>query len=225
MKNHAKEIMKKAPFMNKTELVYQLVLEDILDGKLAGGIRIDQNEIATQLELSRSPIREALSKLCDDGFLVRNGTSNYEVYRLKMEDYILLNDFRTMLEVFACEKAVKYANGKDFNSMEEILKQEKKAVISKDMVAFAHLDLEFHESIVKAAHNPEVEKTYARYKPKFELYDALTLNTDILAVAHQWHIRIYQAINDRDTAKATELAAIHRDNTSIAAVNACMGKL
>jgi len=225
MKEHAKEIMKKTPFINKTELVYQILLEDILDGKLTGGMRIDQHEIAKHLEISRTPIREAMLQLCEDGFLTHNGTSNYEVYRLKMEDYILLNDFRTMLEVFACEKAVKYANGHDLKRMQEILALEKDAVTRQDRVAFAKSDLNFHQSIVLAAHNPNLEKTYDAYRAKFELYDALTLNDDIRAVAHQWHVRIFKAIDDRETSKAKELAAVHRDNTSIAAVNACMGKL
>ena len=63
MKEHAKEIMKKTPFINKTELVYQILLEDILDGKLTGGMRIDQF-IA---QLSDEELEKAFAGIGSDG--------------------------------------------------------------------------------------------------------------------------------------------------------------
>lgn len=214
-------ILEKNPFISKTELVYALLLDDILAGDLVGGQKINQEELSAKLQISRSPVRDALNRLNAEGYLAKEGASGYYIYRLKMEDYLTINEFRTMIESFAVELCVSRIYNREQEQLQKNLEETAKAVEKNDVEAFSRLDSEFHMLLVCAAHNPMIQKTYEENAQKFQLFRFLTLSEDVMATALRWHRKIYQAIEDGDVQAAGEAARMHRENTISATRELC----
>lgn len=59
----------KSPFISTTDIAYQLILNDILSGELRENQKINQEDLVNLFSMSRTPIRDALIKLCADGYI------------------------------------------------------------------------------------------------------------------------------------------------------------
>lgn len=215
------DILDKNPFVRKTELVYTLLLDGILAGHLVGGQKINQEEISAQLGISRSPVRDALNRLNAEGYLVKEGASGYYIYQLKMEDYLTINEFRSMLEVFSVELAARNITHAQLEELRRNVKETRRAVKENDIRAFSRLDSEFHELLVRASQNPMILKTYEEHAQRFHLFRILTLSEDMMATALRWHEKIFRAIEEGDEAAAVRATRTHRDNTISGALVMC----
>lgn len=209
------------PFISKTDVVYTLLLEDVMQGRRQGGAKLFQEELSTQFGISRSPVREALNRLVDDGYLERSAAGGYSVYLLRLEDYIALNDFRAMLEIFGARLAVKHITDTEMKLLSQNIAETEKAVAAKDLDAFSRLDKEFHATVVLAGKNQHLSDTYRAYSQRFHLFRVLTVSEDILNIAIKWHKKIYQAILDGDVDGAAEATRMHRETTINSAVTVC----
>ncbi len=218
------ELARENPFMSKTDIAYHLVQEDILEGRLSGGARINQEVLSARLNLSRSPIREALNRLVKDGYLEKSATSGYTVYDMRLEDYIALNDFRTMLEIFAAQLAAKHISDGEIEILRENIKKTETITKSRDVEAFLKLDEEFHITLVQAANNPHLWETYSHYSMRFHLFRIRTVTVEILNSALKWHNKIYQAVLNGDVEAATETTRLHRETTVNTAMSAARGR-
>src|SRR6218665_2366234 len=90
---------------NLGEEVYAALLKDILAARLPGGTPIQQRRLALQYEVSRSPMRHALSRLEGEGLLVRDDTAGLVVRTITLRDYLDSLEMRMLLEPAAAAKA------------------------------------------------------------------------------------------------------------------------
>ena len=90
---------------NLSEIAYDEIREMILSGELAQGERIVLERMSEQLNLSITPIREALNKLAQDDLIKVTPRSSYEVISLGPDDINDILDLREMLETFALRTA------------------------------------------------------------------------------------------------------------------------
>lgn len=218
------ELIETHTFISKTDIAYTLVLEDILEGRLKGGSKLNQEGLSIQFGISRSPVREALNRLASDGYLVKSTSSGYHVYDLRLEDYISLNEFRNMMESFGSSLAVKNITGNEIDILKRNIEETKEVVKKKDTKAFLLLDEEFHGLLIKAGKNPHLIEMYNAYRQRFHLFGGLTLSQEMLPVSYKWHAKILQAVisgNAEDVAKTTRL---HREATIDSALRICRNK-
>lgn len=201
------------PFLSKTDIVYTLVLDEILAGTMRGGQKINQEELSAQLHISRSPVRDAFTRLSAEGYLLKEGASGYYIYNLRMEDYLDINEFRSMLEIYATELAVKNITSATLEALQKNIDQTAHAVQDKNLKAFIHLDVEFHKLLVQASQNPYIIQTYENCAQKFQLFRIMTLEEDMLPIAYRWHKMIHDAILAGDADGAAKAARLHRENT------------
>ena len=66
-------LLREQPFLNQTDLAYELVLREILNGQLSPGEKIPQEQLAVLFGMSRTPVRDALIRLEEDRFLEKSG--------------------------------------------------------------------------------------------------------------------------------------------------------
>lgn len=90
---------------NLGQETYEALLRDILSARLAGGTPIQQRRLALEYNVSRSPMRTALSRLEGEGLLVRDETGNLFVRTVTLADYLHALDMRMLLEPPATAKA------------------------------------------------------------------------------------------------------------------------
>ncbi|KHL03926.1 GntR family transcriptional regulator [Sinomonas humi] len=132
--------------------VYQLILEDIVAGRLAPGQRLRERELSEQHRVSRIPVREALHRLEQDGFIVTAPRRGAVVRQLTLTDVEELFDLRVILESFAARRAAeRVAAGADGGRLSELLKLAKEATAAGDDELASDLNTEFHAEIVNVA--------------------------------------------------------------------------
>lgn len=219
------------PFISNTELVYRLVREDIVEHRLQPGQKLNQEEIAATLDMSRSPVREALSQLERDGYLSK-GAQGYTVYTMKIGDYMALLDLRIAIETLATRLACSRINITEMKEMEQNLLDTKKLLeagqnsawnddfqITNARRADALLfelgkkDRDFHAMIIRASHNRYVVDTYEKLRPliHFFRYSALDVNACLNMLER--HKMIYSAITSRDEELAVSRMEKHLELT------------
>jgi len=196
------------PFLNKEDIVYNLVLEDILNWRLKSGERVNQEELSSQYNISRSPVREALYRLEVEGYLGKNN-KGYYVYRLKMEDYLSINEFRIMFEAYGTRLAAKSIKKEEIQQLKFNMQQMKSIVEQEDMEAFLKLDEEFHLMLIYASKNPYLIKTYLQYKEKFHFFRILTTTSQRFPATLAWHEKIYTAVISNNEERAARTAIAH----------------
>jgi len=137
--------------------VADIVQEAILSGHLAPGQEILQLELARELRLSQSAIREALQELEHRGLVVRDGRTR-RVIRLSEEELADIYQIRAALEPLACRLAAYYWNKEFDNKLQACLCLMRKGAEERDYPAHARADVEFHRIIWRHQPNRTLER-------------------------------------------------------------------
>src|SRR5690606_11031559 len=106
---------------SRKDIVLGLIRSAIVDGRLPAGIKLDQNEIAATLGVSRMPVREALKQLQAEGLVVVYPYRGVEVAALDTADIREMFAVRGALERLAGGKALENLGPADFRKMREII--------------------------------------------------------------------------------------------------------
>ena len=194
--------------MSRAQHIYDAVIEQLREGAYKPGDRIRAEDVARSFDVSRTPVREALSRLQERGLLEMT-SSGLAVAQLKRQQVLELYAMRELLEGAAARFAAQHASPSDLYSMRHIA--EAFATASDDDAArVAQLNRAFHAAIYDAAHN--------RYLLGMlnDMHDALMLlpSTTFEAPGRQKtavgeHAAILDAIERRDPDEADRLSQVH----------------
>src|SRR5690554_6178431 len=105
---------------NLTERIYQQIKQDIFDFRLLPGDRFSENEIAERVEASRTPVREALSRLQREGFVNVSFRSGWQVKPFDFHQFEQLYDVRIVLEMAAVKRLCEMEPAPDLSALERI---------------------------------------------------------------------------------------------------------
>ncbi|MFB5662476.1 GntR family transcriptional regulator [Alteribacillus sp. HJP-4] len=138
---------------SKGEEIADLMRFEIISGSLKPGSTVSENSIASQYQSSRSPSREAMRILQNEG-LITLKRLGAEVIGLSQKDIEELNDIRFMLERFAMIECAKKKDNSLIAFLEFTVEKMKIAIDQKNAEELSFLDIAFHEAIIKASeHN------------------------------------------------------------------------
>lgn len=149
------------------QLIADLLREQIIKGSIRPGQQINESLLARQLQTSRSPLREALQRLCQEGILVSR--RNYGVFVLEVNTHDLreIYEVRASVESAAASRLLDGSPKQIKNTCEvlkEIVDQMAKQVATSDRQAIAGLDMQFHSALVAGVGNSRfirIHKTLA----------------------------------------------------------------
>jgi DNA-binding GntR family transcriptional regulator len=145
-----------------TEQVADSIRQAIFSGSFELGDRLNEADIADQLNVSRGPVREALAQLKQEGIVTMSWHRGAYIMELSAADVSELYSLRTVLEVFAIRQAARLATAADLKAMKAVL-----AAMSKpgdadqsdfDMIK---LDIEFHDELYRAAHHDRLATAWS----------------------------------------------------------------
>ena len=183
------------------EFAYATLRGQIMDGRLPPGHRMREQDLSERLRVSRTPVREALSRLTADGLVAMQPRSGLAVAELDAAGVIELYETREALEGTAAALAARYANPRDIAALRAALEAE--AAAPQDPAAQARHNRAVHAAVLAAAHNRFLLKSLQA------LHDALTLlgpttlaSPGRRAQAEAEHRRVVEAIERRDAAAA-----------------------
>jgi DNA-binding GntR family transcriptional regulator len=138
------------------EVAYQHVKDALLSGRLHGGEMVSEGDVAGELAMSRTPVREAFLRLAAEGWLrlfPKRGALVVPVAPGEAEDVV---DARLLLESHAVETVVagpSAARARLVETLRSLVQAQRTAIDAGDLDAYAEQDAAFHQAIVAAGGN------------------------------------------------------------------------
>lgn len=193
--------------LSRAEQAYQELLEAIRNGRLQPGARIVENELAQQLGISRTPVREAIRRLESEGLICSTPHKGMTVAQLDYQAVIELYQMREVLEGVAASLAAKHAAEPEIYNLREILAAETR---SQDPQSHARHNQRFHNALYHAAHNRYLLKSLNSLRDAMSLLGATTYRLEHRSEsACAEHQRILDAIEQGDSLAAEQAAREH----------------
>ncbi|MBI4636685.1 MAG: GntR family transcriptional regulator [Candidatus Rokubacteria bacterium] len=185
----------------------------ILDGRLEAGARLRQTDLADRLGISRTPIREALGRLRQEGLIELLPGGGVRVALLDLDRAVALYDIREVLDGLAARLAARRAPAAALATLERALGRMAQCLERQDPNRWFPAHVAFHEEIFRASGNTRLQGLSAVVRLSIRQFHPLLLKTtDRLAAAYREHRAIYEAIAARDGERAERLARAHIAN-------------
>jgi len=189
--------------------VYTLLKKWIMEGRLQPGERIGETSLAVDLQVSRTPVRDALRRLEQDRLITPVPGPAYEVYRPTLEDLAGLYTARAILEGGVARLAAE-RQAPEIGEMAAILVAMAQAYDQHAASQLVELDMQFHELLVTAGGNPVLVELHSHLTNRLRLMriisgDATARRNQILAQ----HAAIVAALRSGDGAAAEEATRAH----------------
>jgi DNA-binding GntR family transcriptional regulator len=190
--------------------VQERIREAILKQTLKPGERIDQNQLAEQLQVSMAPIREALKSLEAEGLVMIQPRRGAFVIEVSLTDMDKLYFTRGMIEGEAIYNAVLLLTEKDFGALENMTQAMRRATDANDINTYINLNRQFHTHIYAALDNQHLMQVIQLLWERSELYRFryMFVTRDHERI-HQEHDDILEACRLRDQNLAKERAIQH----------------
>src|SRR5215216_7092420 len=175
------EVIQKRPLK---EDISDVLHEKIISGVYKPGDWLRQEDIATQLGVSMTPVREALDLLVSAGLVERVPYRGVRVREMSTKDVVEAYGLRLILEALIAQAAARNITPEQLAGLERMLEEMKKHHTLKDVSSERKLSREFHSSITEATKNDLLVKLYAVVAnafPDWLLYEALFRYPELLA--------------------------------------------
>jgi DNA-binding GntR family transcriptional regulator len=193
---------------SRADFVYESLRDAIADGRIAVGERVREEEIARNLGVSRTPVREALQRLHQRGLLVFGAGRGLVVAQLSHNQVLQLYAMREILEGSAARFAAQHATAADVAILYRL--QRELADAKPDAMLLVTLNRRFHQAIYEAAHNQYLMQTLDMLHESFALLHNTTFRVPSRrGESDEEHRRIVAAIEKRDPDAAEDAAREH----------------
>lgn len=190
------------------EYVRDVLRRAILNGELETGSRLVQAEIAATLEVSTTPVREALRDLASEGLIRFDPHRGAVIAELSGEELAEIYEIRQILEPLAMSQAVP-AIGE--GTIEQLRKLQAKMTDERHSASFVDLNRTFHMMIYEAAASPRLASIIRSLEDAAVMYigAALETNPGLRDAAVHDHGEILEAVERRDVEAAIEAIKRH----------------
>ncbi len=205
--------------LDKTSLrgkVFNQIREDILEGKYKPGDALRETVIAKELNVSRTPVREAIKQLELEGLVMSIPNKETVVTGITDEDVQDIFMIRSRLEGIAARRAAERISEGEISELEEIIALTEFYSKRHDINHLNELDHRFHELIYKATKSKILNhmlSDYHYYIQKTRKASIATPGRDNRLLDE--HRAIYEAIKNRDGDKAEALSNEHLQNAAL----------
>jgi GntR family transcriptional regulator, rspAB operon transcriptional repressor len=205
--------------------IYPLIRDLILAGTIKPGDAIDEKSIATQLNISRTPVREAVKKLSDEHLVdvvAQSGTRAARVDAKEIEQAYLI---RRALEIESAAQAALHMNDSHAESLNDILSLHERSLEQHKFVKAIALDDSFHRQIAQIAELPRLWHMIEISKAHLDRCRHMLLpRAGEAAATLEQHRAIIRALNTKKSDVAREAMRHHLD-TSYAGIAKMLAEL
>lgn len=155
--------------------VYQILKEDICNGTYHPGQWLQENELAAQLSVSRSPVREALRQLAADGLVVEVPNKGVFVKEITLRDIEEIFDLRVLMENYAISRLRNNLTSSGIERLLSCQTQLEQAYLQDDLRRYTQIDAELHELFIQLSGNSLLESMYGRMLSLFQQFRIYSL--------------------------------------------------
>ncbi len=199
---------KKSPDISLGEFVHRRLRDAIRQGRYRSGSRIREAEVASWLEVSRTPVREAFRRLQADGLLTLTPWRGAQVAKLERDQVVELYAMRRVLEGTAAGQAAEHATKAEIDRIFQLLG--KSSALGGNPGLMAENNRLFHEAIYTGAHNRYLLQSSNALADTLALLGPTTYEVPGREIrARADHEGIADAIRKGDANEAERLARAH----------------
>lgn len=191
--------------------VYRPVLQKILQGELLPGATLSENQLADEYQVSRTPVREAMRLLMNDGLLTIAPGRKMHVTLPSTKDIHEVYDIRHLIECEALRRLTQHSNVDAVaDRMERCCDDSDRAFERRDIGALAEANERFHECMIDSLENQRLQDQFHAMHKLISMYRIQTLQNDIWAeTGNQDHRRLAQFVRARDMHHGLTLLDAH----------------
>ena len=190
--------------------VYETLLEAIISGSLSGGMELNEVSLAKQLEVSRTPVHEAIRRLAADGLIEIGVNRKASVVSFRHDEITEVYEMRALLESEAARRAAERIDDALVQKLraaaDELSERSDSLDWREQALAF---DIRFHEAIAVAAGNDRLRQDIARYRLLVRALCRITGTLENLRAALVEHQEILEQIARHDEPGAAEAMRRH----------------
>jgi len=203
------------------ELVLDAIREAIINGTLKPRERLMEIQLAEELGVSRTPIREALRKLELEGFIVMVPRKGAYVADISFKDIADVFEIRAALEALAAGLAAERITDEELEEMERLVAEKAESIANQDMEKLIKVDTLFHEAIYKASRNQRLTSIISNLREQIQRYRTTSLSyPGRMQRSLEEHRSIVEAIQSRDPQIAQQVAREHIENAENSIIEA-----
>lgn len=192
-----------------SEQVKDRLLTQIVEGDLPPGSRIIETRVAKEFGTSQAPVREALRALASLGLVEVRPHRGAWVREPSPQELAEAAEVRGALEAFAAEQAAKTITDECIRTLEGLIDDMAALARTGDAHEQAVKNAEFHATIVDAAGNATLERTWRLLEPFSQTYlTASVPGVDLMWLAER-HNELLDALRDHDPSRASDAARKH----------------
>lgn len=200
--------------LNLSSQAYSIISQRIVKAELKPGTRISEKTLAENLNIGRTPVREALIKLRQNNLVEVIPQSGTFISKINLNEVKDARFVRRSIELQIMQEAVKHdLSKKDIIISEINLQNQEKASIINDFDLFLDLDNEFHHTFYQLTHHDQVWNWINQFNVSFNRYRFLSLKVKELSWKRliQDHKEILEAVKNKDINKVIKLTKSHLD--------------
>ena len=192
------------------DVVFENLRGALLEGKLKSGQRLMEVQLAEQLGVSRTPIREAIRKLELEGLVLMLPRKGAYVADMSFKDLIDVLEIRATLEGLAASLASERRRDEDIKGLEKLAKEFEDSVKNGDIESVLKKDIEFHEYIFSLANNNKLYQLINSIWEQVHRFRVMYVSDyeASLSLVDE-HNKILQAIKDGNCELAKKYATDH----------------
>ncbi len=216
-----------------TDQAYRHIRAELAAGELRPGTQLSESSIAKQIGVGRTPIREAMLLLENEGFIQQIPRYGTFVRKAGRHERQWLYEMREVLESYAARRAAEYMSDAQIVQLGELCDEirtvvreirDSGKVPTDDMVArLAVADLAFHMLVLRASGNPLVIRTVNNLHLMGRIWGSDTGDPYRRSLRHRaesWreHVRVFRAIRQRKPDQAAHWMSVHLHHATVMAL-------
>ncbi|MFJ4170899.1 GntR family transcriptional regulator [Paenarthrobacter sp. NPDC089714] len=193
------------------DIAYESVRDRLLTLDIKPGDLLNDDQLAKEIGIGRTPVREALKRLELDRLVVTYPRRGTFATRVEVTDLAFISEIRVQLEPVAAARAARVATPASREHLRRVAAEVKAFDLrAATVVETLKLDASVHQGIYAAAANPHLEDVLIRYDNLATRIWCMVLDRlpNLEHHVHE-HVDLLQAVIDGDEAKAAELARVH----------------
>jgi DNA-binding GntR family transcriptional regulator len=190
--------------------VFENLRQAIIRGDVAPGDRLVESQIAEVLDISRTPVREAIHKLEREGLLKKLPKGGFAVVNLTREDIEETFGIRSVLESYAARLAALNHHEEDLEPLEDKIKEFQICFERGEMEELPRINTEFHSLFYALSKSPKLIKLINDLRDQIFRFRKILLQMDNMAkMSNEDHRKILTAIRQRDVSRVEKVVREH----------------
>jgi DNA-binding GntR family transcriptional regulator len=194
------------------EIAYQAIKEAILTGRIEPDQPLIEEKLASLLNISRTPVREALAILEHERLIGPAGGRGLYVRKVTRKEFVEMFVANETVEPYLARRAALLATEEQLKEIDKAIQRGKDSALKLDIAGFLRSGRNFHRLVGLASGNTPLTQFVVNNEERTDLYllsYGKVVNTTTMHASNREHEAIFEAITQRDPEAAARLVIYH----------------